>query len=73
MIKSSQISAYFFLLVFLTFAIGMLATSLVLEYRARRAVEPFEQPFEFVNIPTMPQHPGVTDHDYWVKRNRGGV
>jgi hypothetical protein len=73
---ANQFVGYFFLLVFLAFAVGMLANSLLLERKARRAAEGFEADEErstfFVDMPTMPQHAGVTDHDYWVKKNRSG-
>ena len=74
---AKQFAGYFFLLVILAFAIGMLANSLLLERGARRAAERFEEyPEErstfFVDMPTMPQQAGVTDHDYWVKKNRSG-
>ena len=77
---ANQFAGYFFLLVFLAFVIGMLVNSLLLERKARRAAERFEE-FEeypeerstyFVDMPTMPQQAGVTDHDYWVKKNRSG-
>lgn len=71
---AKQYAGYFFLLIFLSFAIGMLANSLFLERKARRAAEGFEERSTyFVDLPTMPQHAGVTDHDYWVKKNRGGA
>jgi hypothetical protein len=73
---AKQYAGYFFLLIFLSFAIGMLANSLFLERKARRAAEGFEDDEEstyFVNMPTMPQHAGVTDHDYWVKKNQSGA
>ena len=72
---AKQFAGYFFLLIFLAFAIGMLANSLLLERKARRTAEGFEQESEtyFVDMPTMPQHKGVTDHDYWAKKNESGV
>jgi hypothetical protein len=71
-----QYVGYFFLLIFLSFAIGMLANSLFLERKAQRAAEGFEADEEstyFVDLPPVPQQAGVTDHDYWVKKNRSGA
>jgi len=67
-----QYVGYFFLLIFLSFAIGMLANSLFLERKAQRAAEGFEETY-FVDLPPVPQQAGVTDHDYWVKKNRSGA
>lgn len=78
MLPANQIAGYIFLVIFLAFVIGMLVKSLILEHQARRAAERFEEYQEgkkstyFVNMPTMPQQAGVTDHDYWVKKNRSG-
>jgi hypothetical protein len=52
----------------------MLANSLFLERKAQRAAEGFEERSTyFVDMPTMPQHAGVTDHEYWVKKNQSGA
>jgi hypothetical protein len=73
---ANQLAGYIFLVIFLAFVIGMLVNSLLLERKARRAEGFEEYPEErstfFVNMPTMPQQAGVTDHDYWVKKNRSG-
>jgi hypothetical protein len=72
--KQQQYVGYFFLLIFLSFAVGMLANSLFLERKAQRAAEGFEERSTyFVDMPTMPQHAGVTDHEYWVKKNQSGA
>lgn len=75
-VSTNQYVGYFFLLVFLAFVVGMLTNSLLLEREARRAAEGFESETEqstyFVNMPTMPQHAGVTDHEYWAKKNQSG-
>lgn len=70
---AKQFAGYFFLLIFLAFAIGMLANSLFLERKARRAEGFEERSTYFVNMPTMPQQAGVTDHEYWVKKNQSGA
>lgn len=73
--SADRYAGYIFLVMFLAFVIGMLVNSLLLEREARRAAEKFEAERSsayFASMPTMPQHTGVTDHDYWVKRNRSG-
>jgi hypothetical protein len=66
---SQNIAGYFFLAILAAFVIGMFVDSVVLERRAKRAAEKFTDDSYFVNIPKVPQQIGVTDHDYWVKKN----
>lgn len=49
-----------FLVILVSFFIGMLASSIALEVKAAK-----KEPFYFVDVSKFPQQPGVTDVDYW--------
>lgn len=63
MAEAHKFVGVFFLLVLGSFFIGMLVSSVVLSVKAIKK-ETYRNSY-FKDVGKFPQHPGVTDADYW--------
>ena len=66
MVSADTYVGIFFLLVMASFFVGMLVSSVVLSVRAiKKETYVNDGKTYFKNVGKFPQHPGVTDVDYW--------
>jgi hypothetical protein len=65
MAEAHKYVGIFFLFVLVSFFIGMLVSSVVLSVKAIKKEHYDDGKTYFKNVGKFPQHPGVTDVDYW--------